>query len=132
MLDNSLFYANLVAKGRMKSLLSAIPVYIVTHPQVRLHRQIALRFVKSSRFLGVIFFRAHSRDCFLFMFVHALSFFCDFFLLNRFSFVFGQVGLLGAQVMTLRLLEQEGKKVTVVASCEKEADAARGMRRGFF
>ena len=34
MLDNSLFYANLVAKGRMKSLLSAIPVYIVTHPQV--------------------------------------------------------------------------------------------------
>lgn len=38
-----------------------------------------------------------------------------------------QVGLLGAQVMTLRLLEQEGKKVTVVASCEKEADAARGM-----
>jgi glucokinase len=35
MLDNSLFYANLVAKGRMKSLLSAIPVYIVTHPQVR-------------------------------------------------------------------------------------------------
>jgi hypothetical protein len=37
-----------------------------------------------------------------------------------------QVGLLGAQVMTLRLLEQEGKKVTVVAACEKEADAARG------
>lgn len=34
MLDNEVFYANLLSKGRMKSLLSAIPVYIVMHPQV--------------------------------------------------------------------------------------------------
>lgn len=67
MMDNTLFYANLVAKGRMKSLLSSIPIYIVVHPQV---------------------------------------------------------GLLGAQVMALRLLEQEGQKVNELPSCEKESDSA--------
>ena len=67
MMDNTLFYANLVAKGRMKSLLSSIPIYIVVHPQV---------------------------------------------------------GLLGAQVMALRLLEQEGQKVNELPSCDKEADSA--------
>jgi glucokinase len=63
MTDPALFYANVIAKGRMQSLLSAIPVFIVTHPQV---------------------------------------------------------GLLGSQVMALRLMEAEGKSVKVPARCDDD------------